>query len=318
MLRRDTTAPVVFCLVPLLLALALGIACSGAPTAPTRDLPGSDAPGSGAPPPPGTAPEPPVTFVGAGDIARCGHPGSELTARLLDAIPGTVFTTGDNAYDRGTEREFRECYGPTWGRHRDRTYPTPGNHEYETPGALPYYDYFGSQAGPRGLGYYAYRLGAWEVFSLNSNVAAGPGSPQYQWLAAELTRRPSRCSLAYWHHPVISEGYYYGRSDGMLAIWRLLVDHGTDVVLTGHDHNYQRFRLLGPELQPDERRGIRQFVVGTGGTDTYRFKAAPTQTEARGADLGVLRLLLASDSYEWEFVPVAGATFRDSGREACH
>ena len=300
----------------LLALLVLAAACSDAPTRPSPLPPQTPAPGAGTPPPTGSVPLPPVTFVGAGDIARCNHPGAEMTARLLDAIPGTVFTTGDNAYDRGTEREFRECYGPTWGRHRDRTHPAPGNHEYETAGALPYYDYFGAQAGPRGVGYYAYRLGEWEIFSLNSNVPAGPGSAQYQWLAAELARRPSRCSLAYWHHPVISEGKY-GKFDQMRAVWALLVEHGADVVLTGHDHNYQRFVPLGADLRPDDRRGIRQFVIGTGGTDVYPFTKPATHAESRGEDLGVVRFTLGSDSYEWDFVPVAGASFRDSGRDAC-
>jgi acid phosphatase type 7 len=302
----------------VLAGLALASASASCSDSPTRPSPIGDAGEvpAAAPPAPGAVPGPPVTLVGAGDIARCNHPGAEATARLLDGIPGPVFTTGDNAYDRGTEREFRECYGPTWGRHRDRTYPTPGNHEYETPGALPYFDYFGAQAGPRGRGYYASRLGSWEVFALNSNVPAGPGSAQYQWLVTELAQRPSRCSLAYWHHPVISEGRY-GRDAQMHAIWRLLVEHGADVVLAGHDHNYQRFRLLGADLQPDERRGIRQFIVGTGGTDTTPFTTPPVHGEVRGTDLGVLRLTLASDAYEWEFVPVAGATFRDAGREMC-
>ena len=232
-------------------------------------------------------------------------------------MPGTIFTTGDHAYMSGSDREFQECYGPTWGRHRQRTRPSPGNHEYESPGAAPSFGYFGLQAGPPGLGYYAYRLGAWEVFSLNSTVDTSEASAQYQWLAAELVRRPARCSLAYWHHPVVNEGPH-GDSRHMLAIWRLLHQHGVDVVLAGHDHNYQRFAALDGDLRRDPQRGMRQFIVGTGGATVYAFTRGSQLVEARGGAWGVLKLTLAAESYMWEFVSVPGQTFHDAGQDVCH
>jgi len=271
------------------------------------------------PPPAPAAPAPGqtvATFVGAGDIATCGRSSTEETARLLDIVPGTVFTTGDNVYPSGTEQQFRDCYEPTWGRHRHRTRPTPGNHDYETPGARDYFSYFGANAGPPGLGYYAYLLGEWAILALNSNVAADERSPQFAWLRGELQRR-TPCSLAYWHHPIVSEGPN-GDTRHMRAIWRLLFDHGVDVVLTGHDHNYQRFAPLDAELRRDQARGIRQFVVGTGGASQYPFPSSSGATEARGAAWGVLKLTLAPERYDWEFLAIPGQAFHDAGSGVCH
>ncbi len=257
-----------------------------------------------------------ATLVGAGDIGVCGRTAPEETARLLDNIPGTIFTTGDNAYPSGTDQQFRDCYGPTWGRHRQRTRPTPGNHDYESPGAGPDSRYFGANAGPPGLGYYTYRLGDWEIYALNSNIVADDRSAQYAWLAGELLQRASRCSLAYWHHPVVSEGPY-GDGRHMRAIWKLLYQHGVDVVITGHDHNYQRFAPLDGDLRRSPTAGVRQFVVGTGGAAHYEFPAAGANTEARGATSGVLKLTLASDRYDWDFLAVAGQAFHDAGSASC-
>src|SRR5687767_13200948 len=153
-----------------------------------------------------TGPPPPSpishVLVGAGDIAVCGSAGTEQTANMLDSIQGTVFTAGDNAYFQGSANDFRNCYEPTWGRHKARTRPSPGNHEYESPGAAPYFTYFGPNAGPPGLGYYSFEAGAWHVVSLNSNVPAGQGSAQYEWLNEDLTVRNARCVAAIWHHPL--------------------------------------------------------------------------------------------------------------------
>ncbi len=312
-------------LVPvLLLSAAAYAACSDSrtPVAPSSrsdpPAPPVATPPAPAPGPAPTSPAPAVaTLVGAGDIGACGRTGPEETARLLDGIPGIVFTTGDNAYPSGTDQQFRDCYEPTWGRHKQRTRPSPGNHDYETPGAGGYFNYFGMNAGPPGLGYYAYRLGEWEVFSLNSNVPTDERSPQFAWLRAELAQRPARCSLAYWHHPVMSEGPN-GDARHMRAVWSLLHAHGVDVVLAGHDHNYQRHAPLDADLRRDPVRGIRQFIVGTGGASLYSFPGGGRNTEVRGAAWGVLKLTLSPDAYEWEFVPVAGETFRDAGRQSCH
>jgi Calcineurin-like phosphoesterase len=292
-----------------LAALVCVYACSGSPATPSAPA----RPGAAA----SAAAGPPAVFVGAGDIADCNRPGSELTAKLLDAIGGTVFTTGDNAYPNASAAAFRDCYGPTWGRHRGRTRPTPGNHEYESPNASPYYDYFGSNAGPAGLGYYSFNLGPWHVISLNSEAPASAGTPQERWLRDDLTANQAQCTLAYWHRPLFSSGPH-GVNPDMQALWRTLYEFGADVVLGGHDHLYERFAPQDPDGRADPARGIRQFVIGTGGAPSYQSRFARPNSEAQGTDMGVLALTLAAGSYRWEFVPVEGATFRDSGTGACH
>jgi len=263
----------------------------------------------------------PVTLVGAGDIADCATPWDEKTALLLDAIPGTVFTLGDNAYEDGTADEFTNCYDPTWGRHKDRTYPAAGNHEYHSDAAAPYFAYFGTRAGDPEKGYYSYEAGAWKVIVLNSNanqVAVETGSPQETWLRAELAADDHACTLAYWHHPRFSDGSY-GDDDRFDAFWQALYEYGADLVLVGHDHNYQRFGRLDPGGQPDPSNGIRQIVVGTGGRFLYSIATPRAELEAYDSDTyGVLKLTLRHDSYEWEFVPAAGQTFADSGKDVCH
>ena len=253
-------------------------------------------------------------FVGAGDIANCGHSNDEATAKLLDSIPGTVFTTGDNVYPDGTAAQFTNCYAPTWGRHKDRTRPAPGNHDYHTAGAAGYFNYFGAAAGDPGKGYYSYNLGAWHIISLNSEVTS---SAQEQWLRADLAANNSRCTLAYWHHPRFSSGQH-GNSTRSQAFWQALYEAGADVVLNGHDHTYQRFALQNPSGQADPNRGIREFVVGTGGAGLYPFPTTQPNTEVRNnTTFGVLKLTLHATSYDWQFVPIAGQTFSDSGSADC-
>ncbi len=174
---------------------------------------------------------------------------NERVAKLLDGLDGLIFTTGDNAYEKGTLEEFEKCYGPTWGRHRARTRPSPGNHDYYTPGATGYFQYYGELAGPPGVGYYSFDHGAWKILSLNSNVPAGPGSAQYNWVAEELRNSPRKCTLAYWHHPVFSSGYE-GNMPNMRPIWQLLYDNNAEVVLVGHSHNYERFAPQDLNGQP--------------------------------------------------------------------
>lgn len=262
-----------------------------------------------------------VTFVGAGDIARCDSEMDEATAALLDTIQGAVFTLGDNAYVHGSPADFANCYDPSWGRHKARTYPVPGNHEYETPNAAGYFAYFGERAGEPGKGYYAYTLGRWRVLALNSNIPIGDGSPQLQWVRSELERARSRCVLAYWHHPRFSSGYYYPGDPMLQPVWQVLYEHGADVVLSAHDHVYERFAPQTPAGTLDRDRGIRQFTVGTGG-DLYGFKAVAANSEFRlnhaagGLKAGVLKLVLHPDSYDWEFIAVQGGV-RDSGSATC-
>ena len=263
-------------------------------------------------------------FVGAGDIASCTSEGDEATANLLDAIPGTVYTTGDNVYESGTDSEFENCYVPSWGQFKARTMPSPGNHEYETPGASGYFNYFGAAAGDPSKGYYSYDLGEWHVISLNSNcafVAGGcaAGSPQVQWLKNDLAAHSNACTLAYWHHPLFSSGPLSGGTSKMKPFWEALYTAKADVVLNGHVHNYERFFPQTPSGVADPAQGIREFVVGTGGRSLNTFKIDPLKnTEVRNADsYGVLKLTLHPSGYDWEFVPVAGKDFSDIGSDSC-
>ena len=263
-------------------------------------------------------PPPPAVLVGAGDIASCRYDADEATAKLLDSIPGTVFTAGDNVYSNGSPERFRDCYAPTWGRHRARTRPSPGNHDYDWPKGAGYYAYFGAQAGDSGKGYYSYDLGGWHIISLNSNVLMVAGSPQEQWLRADLAAHPAKCTLAYWHHPRFSSGEH-GNSRAPEPLWNALYTANADVVINGHDHTYERFAPQTPRGVRDTVRGIREFVVGMGGAGFYEFPIVRANSQVRhNKTHGVIKLTLHPDRYDWEFVPVAGSTFRDSGSGKCH
>jgi hypothetical protein len=261
----------------------------------------------------------PPVLVGAGDIATCGSANDDSTAALLDNIEGTVFTAGDNAYPNGTLREYMSCYHGSWGRHKARTRPSAGNHEYNTSNGAGYYDYFGPAAGDRDKGYYSYEIESWHVVVLNSNIARGPGSAQDRWLRTDLAAHPARCTIAYWHHPRFSSSSEHGNNTSVQAFWEALYQAGAELVLVGHDHTYERFAPQTPTGQPDPDRGIREFVVGTGGRSHYGFGTVQPNSEVRNNNAyGVLKLDLMTDGYRWEFVPVAGSTFRDSGNESCH
>ena len=260
----------------------------------------------------------PAVLVGAGDIGACDLPGARETGRLLDRIPGTVFTTGDNAYPNGTAGQFASCYDPFWGRQRARTRPTPGSHDYRVPGGAVYYAYFGAAAGERARGWYAYDLGGWRVYALNSMAPSGAGSEQERWLRADLAARPRRCVLAYWHHARFSSGPHH-TSPRTAALFQALYDAGADVVVVGHDHLYERFAPLAPDGTPNPARGVRQFVVGTGGGRLYDFGRVERGSEFRyNAGWGVLKLTLYPRGYTWQFLGVDGARVIDSGSGACH
>ncbi len=267
------------------------------------------------------APEGSTAFevlVGAGDIAVCGSERDEETAALLEAIAGTVFTAGDNVYPTGTSAEFADCYEPSWGRVLDRTRPAPGNHDYLTPGGAGYYGYFGPRAGDPAKGYYSYDVGAWHVVVLNSNVDVSASSPQVAWLQDDLDGHAALCTVAYWHHPRFSSGFHGGDA-GMHDVWETLYAHGVDVVINGHDHDYERFAPQDPDGGADPAFGIRQFVAGTGGAALRPFPTTAPNSEVRNADTyGVLVLRLFGTRYEWEFVPVGGSGFHDSGGDDCH
>lgn len=279
--------------------------------------------GSIAPPRAPTAPGVAV-LVGAGDIADCSSDGDEATAALLETLPGTVFTLGDNVYENGTASEFERCYSPSWGRPsiRHRTRPVPGNHDYNTRGARPYFEYFGAAAGDPAEGWYAYDHGAWRIYVLNSNCAAiggcEAGSRQQRWLETDLAANPRACVAAMWHHPRFSSSRH--GSDTLIEdLWATLYDAGAELVLTGHDHSYERFAPQTASGAADPARGLVQFVVGTGGRSHYAFELVRSNSLVRNDDTyGVLRLELAQGSFSFTFIPVAGATFTDSGSGTCH
>ena len=256
-------------------------------------------------------------FVGAGDIGQCDGPGPFDTAGLLDLIDGIVFTAGDNAYFHGSPADFAGCYDQTWGRHRFRTRPTPGNHEYENPNAAAYFAYFGSAAGPAGLGYYSYNVGSWHVVSLNSETDLRPGSAQLAWLRDELASSQALCTIAIWHRPLFTSGPN-GPFLPAQEFWRQLYDAGADIVINGHEHLYERFAPQDPNGRPDIARGMRQFIAGTGGAALYPFVGSRPNSEIRQSVWGVLKLTLGAGTYSWEFVPVQASGVRDSGSGACH
>jgi acid phosphatase type 7 len=284
--------------------------CSDAPLTPSRqpavEEPATIADLSG----------PSAVLVGAGDIGRCGSEGPEKTARLLDLIAGTVFAAGDIAYPWGRAEDFRNCFAPSWGRHLHRIRPAPGNHEYDTGTAQAYFEYFGAQAGPHGRGFYSYTLGSWLVLSLNSEVDFGAGGAQDQWLRARLTEHPTRCAAAYFHKPRFSSGRHGSNAD-MRDLWATLHAFGVEIVISAHDHLYERFAPQDA-LGRYHPRGVRQFVVGTGGAPLYEMRQLQSNSEALGDDWGVLKLTLFATSYQWEFVPVDGASYRDFGSAPCH
>jgi DNA-binding beta-propeller fold protein YncE len=265
-------------------------------------------------------------LVGAGDIASCDDlAGAHATAKLIEKLPGaTVFAAGDLAYPDGSDEQFAKCYGPTWGRFKDRTRPAPGNHEYHSSGATGYSRYFGAVAGDPAKDYYSYDLGAWHILALNSECREVGGcdeaSPQGKWLQEELAQHRAGCTLAYFHKPLFSSGLAHGNDPQMKALWQMLYHAGADVIINGHDHDYERFAPQDPEGNADPKHGIREFVVGTGGKNSHRVFTMPRpNSQSRQADtFGVLKLTLHAKSYDWQFVPEEGKTFNDSGKSDCH
>lgn len=264
-----------------------------------------------------------AVLVGAGDIAFCADlTGAEATAKLLDRIPGTVMALGDLAYPNGSKEDF-ECYDRTWGRAKTRTRPAPGNHDFHSSGATPYFDYFGGAAGDPRRGYYSYELGAWHVVVLNTECVdvggCGAGSAEEKWLREDLAAHLGSCTLGYWHKPLFSSGGSHGNNLEITAIWQALYDAGADVMVNGHDHDYERFAPQDPQGKADAARGIREFVVGTGGKNLRPFGAIRANSELRNAEtFGVLKLTLNPDGYEWLFIAQDGKSFSDSGRGTCH
>jgi acid phosphatase type 7 len=273
-------------------------------------------------------------FLGAGDIARCSEIENAMaTGNLIRALIGTysgakVFTAGDNAYNSGTVAQFRDCYEPAWGSFNDRTAPAPGNHDYRTADALPYFDYFDhyrSDPAAKARGYYSFDLKDWHIVSLNSNVPMNGGSPQVAWLDNDLRTTTKRCTLAVWHHPLFSNGDEHGGQSGDPGrrtgdLWKTLENHHADVIVNGHDHDYERFAPQDHSGTPSPG-GIRQFVVGTGGADLRAFLSPPAWPNSEHQELrhGVLVLTLGPNSYKWAFLGTDGkALDHSSGAVECH
>jgi acid phosphatase type 7 len=267
--------------------------------------------------------------MAAGDIAcRAGATVTASTCRhqhtsdLLVAEPelAAVLALGDQQYEDGLYSEFvgEGAYDATWGRLKSVTRPVPGNHEYHVAGAPGYFQYFGEAAGSAGAGYYSFDVGAWHLIALNSEIAASAGSAQERWLRADLAATTQECMLAYWHRPRFSSGSH-GSSTSVSALWQALYEARADVVLSAHDHEYERFALQSSAGQADAQ-GIREFVVGTGGASHSLFgpDVQPNSEVREGNTFGVLKLTLHASSYEWQFVPEAGGAFTDSGTTTCH
>jgi 3',5'-cyclic AMP phosphodiesterase CpdA len=257
-----------------------------------------------------------VTLLAAGDIAQCESKGDEATARLAARYPrAPIAALGDMVYPSGTADDFARCYEPSWGRVDARVHPAAGNHEYGTGVATAYFARYGARAGTPGRGWYSWDLKGWHIVVLNSNCSLVPnggcarGSEQERWLRADLAAHPARCTLAYWHHPRFSSGLH-GDDSSVEPLRQALIDANVEILLTGHDHHYERFA-------PDH--GLTQWVVGTGGAGNY-----PTVIVKRGSRVrwsgghGLLALSLRRSGYRWSFLPVRGDRFADSGAGRCH
>lgn len=265
------------------------------------------------------------TLVGAADVTDCHSPDAEATADVLDRVVAsdpnaTVFVAGDMVHDSSSAADYTNCYGPTWGRHKARTYVAMGNHQYPNPN--PTWDYFGNRAGPRGLGYYSFDLGEyWHVIVLNDNADIGgpayaAGSAQDQWLQADLAANLKPCTIAIWHRPYVASDDWL--SNSRKIFWDRLYAAGAEIVLNGHLHTYEREAPQTPALVRDDARGIRQFIVGTGGVSTYTFDVLRPNAVVNSASRGVLKLTLGPRTYKWEFLWAAGQSFTDSGSGTCH
>lgn len=264
---------------------------------------------SQATPPPQTSTAISNTLVGAGDIASCSSSGDEATAKLINNIPGTVFTAGDNAYSNGSTRDYG-CYNSSWGAFKSRTKAAAGNHEYKTSQATPFFTYFNYS----GKGWYSYEVGTWHVIVLNSNCNNIGGctstSAQGKWLATDLSNSSAQCTVAFFHHPRWSSGSHHGSQVIVDPLWKQLAAANVDLVINGHEHNYERFNNIN---------GMREIVVGTGGASYYPFGNPLSTSQVRNSGTwGVLKLDLNEGNYSWNFIPVQGKTFTDSGNDTCH
>ena len=301
---RARVSPRALGLVAVLLA---AMACESSPTEPTG--------GTGVPVPPPTGGT--ANIVAVGDIGMCGIDGARLTGQQIQGTSGSVLVAGDIAYPGGRPIDFQNCFDPFYGPFKARMRPVPGNHEYETPGAAGYLQYFGAAARPFGLTYYTMTEGDWFVLMLDSNIPVGAGSAQYEFVRAALEARRGGCALAVWHHPLFASARN-GPSPFMFDMFRLLHEHGVDVVINGHDHVYERFGPQDADGRPDAARGIREFIAGTGGAQLYPFGGPiAVNSEVRISAWGILRMTLRPGAYDWSFVATDNVV-ADSGFSICH
>lgn len=301
------------------------------PAGPPASVPGSlGAPGSSGSPGPAIVPStepvgsgeaPTVVITGAGDIADCASDGARQTSDLLVEQAGSIFTAGNNATE-GSAASFADCYGPTWGRVRDRTIlPAAGNEDWNTADAAGYLGYFGSNAAPNGVTWYSLDLGAWHVIVLDSDCAQVGGcdaaSPQGQWLKKDLAASSVHCTLAIWNRPRYSSGEQ-GDDPEVASFWEQLHAANAELIVNGHDRDYERFAPLDASGNVERPGGLREIVVGTGGAALRPFHTLAAHSEFRLAgSWGVLRLTLHPANYDWEFLPVGG-DIADSGSTPCH
>jgi hypothetical protein len=293
-------------------------------------------------PPPAASPAALVALAGAsvligvGDIASCSSKLSIGTAVLVDSVlradsvakvDNAVFTLGDNVYTSGTTAQFDECFTPGWGDPKRRImknlHPTPGNHEYYTPFADPYYKYFGPAAGTVGKGYYSYEVGTWHVVVVNSEIIVNPvfgdsaRTAQMDWVEKDLKAHKKPCTIAYWHHPRFSSGWH-GSDRKLGPLWQLLYDNDVDLVLGGHDHDYERFRPMNPAGIADTTKGMTEIVAGTGGEELRGFSGTIANSAYRiEGRAGVLLLTLGAAEYRSAFLEIGGRVWDQSGGK-CH
>jgi hypothetical protein len=278
------------------------------------------------------------TIAAAGDVACDPRPtaatpqsddtGTDVchqaaTAKLVTAMhPAAVLVLGDEQYPNATLDSFMAGYDASWGAFKAITHPSPGNHEWHTPQAAGYFAYFGSGAGDAQHSYYSFDLGSWHLVSLDANCknvgGCGADSPEVVWLNKDLAAHHAACTLAYWHQPRFSSGPHH--SDAAYdAFWRALYAAHADLVLNGHDHDYERFAPQTPDAKPDQAAGITEIVAGTGGRSHYKIGAIePNSQVSNGTTYGVLFVTLHPRSFSWKFVPEPGSTFKDSGSQGCH
>ncbi len=266
-----------------------------------------------------------ITIAAVGDISDTSIGAQKRTSDLIyNKGFNAVLLLGDNQYLSGTTQDYETYFSPTWGRFKALLRPTPGNHEYFTPGATGYFAYFGMQAGDPSKGYYSYDLGNWHLIALNTNsscrtVGCDAASAQVAWLKDDLAQSKKKCTIAYWHHPLFNSGAQHGSFKGATALWETLYAADADVVLNGHEHIYERFDPQTPTGELNAQRGIREFIVGTGGIGFYELGASKPNSVVRQASAyGVLKLTLNADSYDWEFLAVTPSTFTDKGSGTCH